>query len=242
MEKQYVEKTNAYFKHQLSSGEQVKFEKEIEANPELRQFVEEYQLALDAIDHNEDAILRDKFSTWRKNEKKTSIRRLIVYSSIAASIAILFGIFIHTHFSAPKTYQDLAYLNYHIPESPGASMGDSQLHWNKGIDAFKAKDFQIAIQEWTQIPEPDPEVNYYLGHAYFNMKNYQKASMIFNTLSKETSIYSFPSDWYLLLSYLSGNNMEKYNQQSDKILKNKEHPFYNDALKLKNEVENIKPK
>jgi tetratricopeptide (TPR) repeat protein len=239
MEKQYVEKANAYFKHQLSPDEQVKFEKEIEADPGLRQFMEEYQLAIDAIDHNEEAILRDKFSTWRKNEKKTSIRRLIVYSSIAASIAVLFGFFISTYFSGPKTYQKLAYQNYHLPESPGASMGDSQLHWNKGIDAFKAKDYQIAIQEWDQIPEPDPEINYFLGHAYFNVKNYKKASEIFNVLSKQTSIYSFPSDWYLLLSYLSEDNIEKYNQQSDKILKNKEHPFYNDALKLKNEVENI---
>lgn len=239
MEKQYVEKANAYFKHQLSSDEQVKFEKEIEADPELRQFVEEYQLAIDAIDYNEEAVLKDKFSTWRKNEKKTSIRRLIVYSSIAASIAILLGFFINSYFSGPKTYQELAYQNYYLPESPGASMGDSQLHWNQGINAFKTKDYQIAIQEWEQIPGSDPEINYYLGHAYFNVKDYQKASVIFNALSKETSIYSFPSDWYLLLCYLSENNIEMYNHQSDKILANKEHPFYNDAFKLKNEVENI---
>lgn len=242
MEEQQLKQVEAYFKRQMTFGENEKFEEKIRKNSELKRVVDEYQLTMDVIDQQEETELKEKFNQWKQGEKKTITRRLVFYSSVAASIAILFGIFAIKSLSGPDNYRELAYSNYQIPGSPSASMGDSQVHRNAGISAFKIKSYQEAINEWSQMDAKDPEINYYMAHAYFNLELFQKASVLFNEIAKGTSTFNYPSDWYLLLCYLSAEDMIKFNQQLDKILNDEQHPYYDDGVKLKEKLKKIKQK
>ncbi len=242
MEEQQLKQVEAYFKRNMTSEEHEKFEKRIYNDSDLKRIVDEYQLTMDVIDLQEERILKEKFVRWKQTEKKTIVRRLVLYSSIAACIAVLFGMFIIKSLSQPKTYQELAFASYQLPESPSSSMGDSQVHRNAGIMAFKVKSYQEAIDEWSQMEETDPEIKYYMAHAYFNLNLFQKASVLFNEIAKGTSTFNYPSDWYELLCYLSHEDLENYNQQMDKILNDKNHPYYRDARKLKEKLNKIKQK
>lgn len=240
MEEQQLNRIEAYFKRQMNFEENEKFEEDIRKNSELKRIVDEYQLTIDVIDQQEEIKLKEKFDLWRQSEKKTITPRFIFYSSIAATIAVLFGIFAIKSLSGPDTYQELAYASYQLPESPSASMGDSQIHRNAGIMAFKIKSFQEAVNEWSQMEITDAEIDYYLAHSYFNLELFDKASVLFSEIAKGTSTFNYPSDWYLLLCYLSKANMFEFNQQMDKIINDKQHPYFDDAVNLNEKLKKIK--
>jgi hypothetical protein len=240
MEEQQLKQVEAYFKRKMTFEENEKFEEDIRKNSELKRIVDEYQLTMDVIDQQEEIILKEKFIQWKKAEKKTITPRLVFYSSIAATIAVLFGIFAIKSLSGPNTYKELAYTSYQLPDSPSASMGDSQIHRNAGIMAFKTNSFQEAVEEWSQMEVTDSEIDYYLAHSYFNLELFSKASVLFNEIAKGTSTFNYPSDWYLLLCYLSEGNMVEFNQQMEKIITDKQHPYYDDAVSLKEKLKKIK--
>jgi tetratricopeptide (TPR) repeat protein len=239
MEEQYISKIEAYFKRTLSDDERKKFEKELQKDPVLKETFDQYKLAMDVMDQQIENDLRVKFSDWKK-EKKHISRNITIYSAMAASIVILVGFYLIFKWrTGSATYEQLASRYYSLPEPPAYSMGDEEIHTEKGMNAYRKNSFQDAINEWLKVKDPDPEVMYYLGHAYYNEKEYQKAAQIFKKLAKGTSVYNYPSDWYLLLSLLSSGNTEQFQHQTEYILSDKKHPYYKDALELKNKFGKI---
>jgi hypothetical protein len=75
-----------------------------------------------------------------------------------------------------------------------------------------------------------------LAHSYFNGKKYDQAVFLFQQLTSGSSVYNYPSDWYLALSYLALNDHDKSRKQLEAILKDKDHPYYAEAAQLKKKM------
>jgi len=236
MNEELNNKIDAYFKHALSKAESDAFERDIQNNPELSRLMDEYRLAMDVIDQQQENELRLKFSSWKQDEKQVVVRSITPYLAIAASILILVGLYIFYDKSKPATYTQIALQYYNLPGSPEYSMGLEQIHWQKGIELYTNKDFKQAAHEWVQITDANPEVKYYLAHCYFNLKEYNQATSLFKELSEGTSVYSYPSDWYIVLSLLSNGDIEQATDVIEKIIAAKEHPYYSQTSDLKAKI------
>ncbi len=240
MEEQYINKIEAYLKHTLSDHECDQFEKALKNDATLRKTFNEYALAMDVMDQQVENDLRVKFASW-KQERKFITRRITMYSALAASILLLVGMcFLLKLKSGPTTYEQLAHTYYLLPEAPSHSMGDDQIHWNKGIKAYTRKDYEEAIRHWQHVEYPDAEINYYLAHCYFSVRKYEMAARLFNDLKEGTSAFSYAAEWYLVLSYLCDGQMEEYKPLLEIILTDKEHPYHSEAIELKRKADKLK--
>jgi tetratricopeptide (TPR) repeat protein len=240
MEEQYTDKINAYFKRTLNAEERSRFEEEIRSNPELQQLVAEYRLNMDVVDLEEADELRSKFVGWKENRQEQHRQRrlyAIISISAAASVAILAGLYFLIH-PVPESNKAIAFQAYTLPETPGDILGTMDEKWSAGVADYRSGSFEKAIKEWEAIKEKTPEVEYYLAHCYFNMKEFNGAISIFSKLSAGTSVYSYLSDWYLALAYLASDHTGESIKELDTILENRDHPFYFEAQKLKAKITN----
>lgn len=232
MEEEYIKRVEAYLSRRLSEGERVQFEAELNSDQVLKNIFDEYTLAMVVIDRQVENDLRLKFKTWRVENKRARSRTLVLWSSMAASLLLLITFFFI--FSPPVSKSKQVALDvYTLPKSSGSTMGESDQHLSMGRQAYDNSDFQQAIVEWSTVTAPTPEVTYYLAHSYFNTKKYDEAASLFQRLASSSSVYNFPSDWYLALSYLARDNHEKGMQQLAKMVKDKDHPYHHEAQQLR---------
>ncbi len=236
MIERYENLIEAYIKQAMNAEERGRFKEEIRNNPELQQLVEEYKLSMDAIDLEEEEALRAKFTGWKQGRKQQQKRLYtIVVSAAAACVAILAGIYFLVR-PVPETNISIAFSAYTLPDTPGSTMGTMDEKWSAGESAYKSGSFKKAIKEWEAIEEKTPEVYYYLAHCYFNTREFDRAITLFQELSSGTSVYSFSSDWYLALAYLASGITGESMKKIDMILENKNHPYYNNAQKLRAKI------
>ena len=245
MDQEYINRVESYIKGELNADEKRQFDLEIVENSELATIYREYVLAMDAVDHQVESELREKFNSWEKPdaEKSKSVKMISMIWKVAASfilIAGLYFVFIQTEKDF-NTRAELALSAYVPPESPGRTMGGKSSDlWADGLDAYEASDFNTAVDMWSAIENPGSEVQFYLAHAYFSIGNYNKSIELFKSLSESGSSYNQLSDWYLLLSYLAADSSSGFNDQLRKITANQKHPYLEKALELDENQKKIK--
>ena len=233
MEDKYIERIEAYFDKKLNELESKQFLNDLEKDPELKQLYSEYKLAMDVVDNRAEKDLREKISQWRTEKKQGQTRSLWIYSGIAAGILLLLGTSLFFLQNRPISMQQLAIRYYNLPKAPESTMGGGEQHWSFGVEAFSKKQYRQAIKEWVSIEGKTAEVKYYLAHCYFNTREFDKAIVLFQELSAGTSVYSYPSNWYLALAYLASDNRVESMKKLNAILEYKNHPFFTEAQKLK---------
>lgn len=239
MNEQHLKQLEAYIQNKLDTENRILFEKEMEKNAELKQLYEEHKLTMEVIDNDTENELRNKFSQWLKEDKRSKTRKLSVISAIAASTLVLFGFFLIKNLMKPKSDYQLALSYYKVPEAPAHEMGDDQIDWQNGLKAYQQKQYTDAIKAWKKIENPDAEASYYLAHALFNTKEFKEAAAIFKLISESSSVYNYHSDWYYLLALLASEDTGQMNKQLNKILSDKSHPYYTKTKELKNNIEKI---
>ena len=245
MDQEYINKVEAYIGGKLTAEEKRTFDNELVENSDLAQVYREFVLAMDVVDQREETELKEKFRSWDRSEvdNSRSIKFFPVLWKVAASFILFAGIYsvyLQTVQSF-DSYAELALSKYEIPESPGRTMGDTNELWSTGLDAYEKEDFGSAIENWTTIEKPTPEMQYFLAHAYFNYEEYENAAALFENLAINSN-YKNNSDWYLLLTYLTMDNLDLFNVQFEKIKKVPNHPFIKDALKLKKKSQKLNDK
>lgn len=236
MEEEYIKRVEAYVNRRLREDERVQFEADLTSDQGLKNIFDEYSLAMAVVDRQVENDLRLKFQTWRTNSKRGKSRMLVISMSIAASLLLLIT-FYFLILSPPVTEsKQLALDVYTLPKSSGSTMGESDQHLSMGRQAYDNNNFQQAIAEWSTVTTLTPEVTYYLAHSYFNIKKYDEAALLFQRLASSSSVYNFPSDWFLALSYLALDNHERGMRQLEKIVNDKDHPYRQEAQQLKAKV------
>ncbi|MBL7831520.1 MAG: hypothetical protein JNK41_10865 [Saprospiraceae bacterium] len=112
------------------------------------------------------------------------------------------------------------------------------------IDFWNNKEWNKVIEEAKRIQPSTP--NYIKGlwiqaHAYFKMENFQQSGKLFEKIrTSEVLPYSEEAEWFTILTLVAESKIDtdKFKSILNKIINDQDHPHYEDAIKLKTELDN----
>lgn len=144
--------------------------------------------------------------------------------------------------NSKKDYGPIAMAIYSPPaflENTKSSIQNNENFLNKAIIAFKSKNFQECkeILENEDITN-NPEAEETLAHTYFNLGEFQKASVIFKQKYGSSTFNKDQPQWYWLLALMANYDQNKsiVDQIINEIESDPNHNFYKQVLKLKEEL------
>lgn len=196
-----------YLSDELPAEEKTAFEKQLSEDQELASaFVtfKELNLHLDnkfgnaeelkAFKHNLKSISKKHFKT--KKSKVIDFRPW--QYAVAASVAILFGLFVFQNIN--PVFED--YNNPEIAAFVERSNANEDL--KQAQDAFNAKKYKTAIPYFETVlkRKKSPEIQYFYAIALLETNQIQKAEINLSDLRYGNSIYKNKAAWYLALSKL----------------------------------------
>lgn len=159
---------------------------------------------------------------------KKPILRYLYYA--AAAVALLFLVnrfFIESHLSSEELYAE-----YNTWENlPSLTVrGDNQQYLAKGEAMFVNKEYTEAIPLFTSYLTSNPEITNphvltYLGIAYLESDNFEKALTTFEQLLRSNTLENDTAYWYIALTYLKQGN-DKKAIDNLKLLRNNPDNFY----------------
>jgi hypothetical protein len=133
-----------------------------------------------------------------KTKKSKVIDLRAWHYAAAASVAILFGLFLFQNIN--PTFED-----YDNPEmATFVERGDVNENLKLAQDAFNAKEYKKAIPIFETVLKTNksPEIQYFYSIALLEDNQLQKAEINFSDLRYGNSIYKNKATWYLALSKL----------------------------------------
>jgi tetratricopeptide (TPR) repeat protein len=137
---------------------------------------------------------------------------------VAASITILLAIGIWA-INRPDKAERLFAANMTIdPGLPVPMSATKNYVFHDAMVDYKSGKYDLAIIKWEPLLAKNPEndtLNYYLGAASFNTKNYQKAIPFFEMVAlQDNSTFYGKAEWYLALSFLITKDFDRLNALS----------------------------
>lgn len=202
------ERIEAYLLDQLNEEDRNSFEKELETNVALKSEVEMQRKMMLAVETSE---LRNHLNTI--HHKLISRRNLTRWLAIAASIAILTTVsfwLINTPDKIEKVFAANMTIDPGLPVPMSAT--NNYIFYDAMVD-YKSGKYEFSINKWEPLLDQNTEndtLNYYLGAANFNSKNYQKAIPFFTVVAQqENSTFFGKSEWYLALSFLATEDIDR---------------------------------
>jgi hypothetical protein len=197
-----------YLQGEMSVADKLAFEKQLKDQPDLAMAFETYKELhlhlenkfgqadeLQAFKKNLKGISKDHF----KKPKSKVIALKPWYYGVAASVAVLFGLFFLNQNSNPK-FED-----YDHPETAFfTERGEANVNLKLAQDAFNAKKYSEAIPLFETILKTDQsaEIQYFYGLALLEENRVVDADSVFATLKAGNSIYKNKAIWSLALSKL----------------------------------------
>lgn len=200
-----------YLQGELSDEARLDFEKQLSENHELASEFEtfkEVQIQLEtkfdfaadreAFTANLKAISKEHFKTDKS--KVISLKSLTYL--VAASVAILFGLFLFNP-SDPNFEDYNQYENAYLTERSGG--GDNL---KKAEEAFNAKNYKAAIPFFEAILRENKtvEVQYFYGVSLLENNQIKQAEAVFNEIKSGNSIYKNKAIYGLALIKLKQKN------------------------------------
>ena len=178
--------------------------------------------------------INDVADSYFKSMAEKNVRkiRLPYYKmAIAASIILLIGFsffFMNTN-SLNSEYNNLVSWQ-EIPSfiEKGGDTDDN----TKGEILFKAKKYNEVIDFYLSVKDLHPVSLIYLGAAYIEIDDTEKALQCFDQLIATNTIESSRGYWYKLLVYLKTDNKDKVHETLSIILQSADNYNYQKALQL----------
>lgn len=167
-------------------------------------------------------------------------RKNFLYA-IAASIAILISV--TSYFMFKQTTLESYYAEYanwtELPSFVEKDQGTNLMA--QGEVLYKGQQYQKTIDHFTQIlstatEEQRPFIWMYIGAAYTELEEYDKALGAFDSLIKTNTLESSRGYWYQLLIYLKMEEKEKVKELLQLILKDANNYNYSKALELQEKL------
>jgi len=234
----------SYLSNELSKDEAATFESRLKTEPEFGQAFKTYKALSFHLEHkfkNEEA--SKAFEGNLKNisnayfEKQESPKKVIRFKpwqyAMAASVALLIGVFMFNNLSNPQ-FSD--YNNYDSISLTVRGDNDNQLKLAE--EAFNNKDFakaEKAFGNLIKLDKENSELKLYQAISNIELGHYSMAEKVLHDLKKGTSVYKNKAIWYLSLSKLK---QENYNSCLE-ILKTipEDAEDFNKAKKLINKLD-----
>lgn len=197
-----------YLQEELSNAEKINFEKELTENLELAAAFGAFKEANEQLEvkfgleternafvANLKAISKEQFSAPKA---KVVQFKPWMYMA-AASVALLFGIFVFNSNSNPSFDDYNQYENAYFTER-----GDAVANVKQAETAFNDKKYQEAIPLFEALLKENKtaELQYFYGVALLETNKTKEAEVVFNELKSGNSIYKNKAIWSLALSKL----------------------------------------
>ncbi len=163
-----------------------------------------------------------------KKKKPSKIRRLYYVLAVAASITLLFGVFLNLFNTEPNSNELFAYYSS-LEELPTfLNRGNSDLdELVKAENYYKEKNYNKASEIFNKILDKgDASANVYIysGLSYIQLGEQKKSEEVFNSLIKSNLIDAEKGHWYKALLYLESKNLKKAKKELNYIV---EKSLYN---------------
>lgn len=239
----YTEWIDSYLEGDLDDAGQQRFERELMTNHEL---AIEFQLEKDmqeALADNEVMSFRalcteaqqDYNLSTRRFSKVVQFTRQYWYAAASLIlIALVTGsliLFNPGSYSSEKLFK----MYYKSGESVGISRSGNA-NMVEALLLFSKKDFLAADQQFDEILSNDPNnfaVKYYSGISNIELKNFEKASMMFESIiANGENLYTQNAQWYLGLSYLVSGNVEQAKAIFNQVASDSNHYYSKDAKSI----------
>lgn len=206
-----------YLSEKLNQEERVDFENRLKTNSKFNETFVTYKELSSFLEHkfedgekteafkdNLNSISNTHFKAKKADKKGYSLKPW--QYAIAASFALLFGLFMFNQLSTP-TYND--YADYGSISL--AIRGTQNQLFTKAEKAFNTKDFSQSELYFTQILEYDntnTEIKLYKGISLIELNKFNEADAILEKLKQGNSAYKNKAIWYLALSKLKQKDTE----------------------------------
>ena len=196
-----------YLENELSTEEKINFEKQL---AEEQEFASSFEVFKELNLHLENKFGNaTELNAFKKNLKsiskehfKTKKSKVVAFKpwqfAIAASIAILLGVFVFQNIN--PSFDD-----YNNPEmATFTERGEVNDNLKLAQDAFNSKNYKVAIPYFEAVlnSTKSPEIQYFFAVSLLEDNQFQKSETNLIELKSGTSIYKNKAIWYLALSKL----------------------------------------
>lgn len=237
------ERIEAYLLNQLNAQERIAFEQELAQNTTLQhefKVQKELMLTVEAGALKETLAKIHAQTQGQNNVQSQSQPRF--WLGIAASILALLAVGIWL-FNKPNETEKL--FAQHVQYEPGlpvpmsANRASNQNYQYQFADAmvdYKNEQYAKAIGKWNDLLVINPgndTLNYFLGCAHFNDKQYNSATNYFLEVSKnDTSDFLAKSQFYLVLCWLKTGDIKEI----DHLVIRSNSPYSGQIEAIRNEL------
>ncbi len=117
----------------------------------------------------------------------------------------------------------------------------SSFYWlDSARISFELKNYRQAISYAVKSDKSsqDESIKFFKGECYFFMKDYEKASKIFEELVGNFQ-YRYDAEWNLLICQLAEQRNNSWKNNLSRILKDKSHPYREKARELNNTLQSL---
>ncbi|MCV9928065.1 tetratricopeptide repeat protein [Flavobacterium sp. LS1R49] len=231
-----------YLQNEMTVGERKKFEKQLAEDSEFASAFETFKtvnLQLETkfgYEEEREAFrknLKRVSDTHFSKERKTKVVSLKAwYYAVAASVAILIGLFFFNYEGNP-VFED-----FNNPEQAQfTERGEESVTLKQAEIAFNAKKYKEAIPLFEEILKVNktPEIQYFYGVALLEESQFNKAEAIFNELKSGTPVYKDKALWNLALIKLKQKDYKSCKEILQTISQDYEN--YDDVQELLNELD-----
>lgn len=165
--------------------------------------------------------------------KKTKVTGLKPwYLAVAASVAVLFGLFFFNYNQNP------VFGDYNNPEQANfAERGTVNEALKQAEEAYNAKRYNKAIPFFETVlqKQKTAEIQFFYGVSLLEESHYLKAEAVFNELKTGTSVYKEKAIWYLALSKLKQKDYDGCKQILQTI--SEDYEDYDQVQELLNQLD-----
>ncbi|MDK2771566.1 MAG: tetratricopeptide repeat protein [Flavobacterium sp.] len=231
-----------YFEGTLTETEKTLFTEELEKDAEFKAEFEFQKNVKAAIKLEERKNLKAKLNALEnqrtsKKTKKSSTRWVSIAASFIVFISVGYWLFIseNSNDSLYKNYYE-TFPNVEAPIVRGSVSDDIK---SKAFYVYDSKQYEEALRLFSEIYEKDKDdyALFYKGLALMELERFPEAVTVFEGYqTKPNSAFNSYVKWYLALSYLKTNEMEKSKSLANELTKN-ENPFQNQAKELLRDLE-----
>lgn len=258
-EEQY-ELIEAYLTNELSAIDKASFERDIQADTELRQEVDRQRnirLGLRALGIEraiEQARQHYKATTEAAptEQARTIVRPLMSwrYWAAAASVVLVLGLGYYAYQQTTAQQDAVAFTETFTPDPSGQLLKDfpsgrvastTRTQFLDAISSYKAGNYDAVIDQLKTLPTDKQTVdykNYFLGLSYLANKQLAEAIPLLAKASTaaSTSIRR-KAEWFLALAYVKNGQKEKALPTLKRISMDKANPFQSTAQRVLRKIE-----
>ena len=239
-----IELIELYFEGKLSEIEKLAFEARMSIDPELKEEVKLYKAIVDGIKETGEDKLKKKLQSIDKEldfgrtiNLLQAKKRINFKIRIAAALALMAALALIWSYSQ-SSLGSIADKYYQKDKGLPVEMTVKKNKLDDLMNKFKTADYsssKIILEQLLQADPANDTLNFFMGLVQYNLEEYQ-ASLTNLKKIQATSLYNDKSMFYLTLDYLKLNDKKNATLTLQRILINKDHPFYSEAILISKEL------